>query len=133
MSIYGGRRAWKDYNDVYQKTVAGESARGNSAYAAAPGDEWLAARRAAPANYLLPSTLKWVRDLPVDVYPVTLASRYPRIVNLIAAQWNDRGGCPVIFDELLGDRRGGRSGFPPDAHRDIVCLQEYWYNGHGLR
>jgi hypothetical protein len=132
MSIYGGRRAWKDFNDVYQKTVAGESAHRESA-AAVASDEWLALRKAAPANYLLPSTLKWVQGLPADVYPVTLVARYPRIVNLIAAQWNDRAGCPLLLDELLGDRRGGRSGFPPDAHRDIVGLQEYWYNGHGLR
>ena len=101
--------------------------------AAVASDEWLALRKAAPANYLLPSTLKWVQGLPADVYPVTLVARYPRIVNLIAAQWNDRAGCPLLLDELLGDRRGGRSGFPPAAHRDIVGLQEYWYNGHGLR
>jgi hypothetical protein len=133
MSIYGGRKAWKDFNDVYQKTVAGESAHGESIAAVVASDEWLALRKAAPANYLLPSTLKWVQGLPADVYPATLAIRYPRIVNLIAAQWNDRGDCPLLFDDLLGDRRGGRTGFSPDAHRDIVGLQEYWYNGHGLR
>ncbi|HMA31767.1 MAG TPA: hypothetical protein VKT00_08140, partial [Casimicrobiaceae bacterium] len=96
-------------------------------------ERWQAVRKATPAAYLLPSTRKWVESLPDDVCPKVLAKRYPRIVNMIAAQWNDRGGCPELFQELLGDRRGGRAGFPPGAYRDIVALQEYWYNGHGLR
>ncbi|MHB8495660.1 MAG: hypothetical protein ACYDDG_14030 [Casimicrobiaceae bacterium] len=133
MSIYGGRRGWKDFNDVFQKRAASGAPGETAASAAAAGDGWLDARKAAPANYLLSSTRKWIESLPDDVHPNALATRYPRIVNLIAAQWTDHGTCPLLFEDLLGDRRGGRAGFPPDVHRDLVCLQEFWFNGHGLR
>lgn len=133
MSIYGGRRGWKDFNDVFQKRAADGGPGETAASAAAGSDGWLDARKAAPANYLLPSACKWIESLPADVRPDALASRYPRIVNLIAAQWTDHGTCPLLFEDLLRDRRGGRAGFPPDVHRDLVCLQEFWFNGHGLR
>jgi hypothetical protein len=133
MSIYGARRSWKDFSDIFQETpIADETAEPPPSMDAG-SEQWREIRKAAPAGYLLPSTRRWVERLPVDVYPKLLAKRYPRIVNMIAAQWNDRAGCPKLFEDLLGDRRGGRSGFPPDAYRDIVGLQEYWYNGHGLR
>ncbi|HSQ81720.1 MAG TPA: hypothetical protein VLU54_11405 [Casimicrobiaceae bacterium] len=133
MSIYGGRRGLKIFNDVFEETPIADDSDDLPPAVDAGFQRWQAVRRAAPAGYLLASTRKWVESLPADVYPKVLARRYPRIVNLIAAQWTDRDGCPKLFEDLLGDRRGGRAGFPPGAYRDIVCLQEYWYNGHGLR
>jgi hypothetical protein len=65
--------------------------------------------------------------------PVALATHYPRIVNTIAMHWSDKRGCPELFDELLSDRRGGRAGFPAASARDLLNLQEYWYNGHAAR
>jgi tankyrase len=63
------------------------------------------------------------------VAPCALASQFPRIVNLIAAQWNDHQNTPELFADLLGDRRGGRAGFPPAVRRDLLNLQEFWYSG----
>lgn len=133
MSIYGARRTWRNFGDVFQETPIAEECDDLPPAVDAGSARWQSLRKAMPAGYLLPSTRKWVASLPAEVYPKVLARRYPRIVNVIAAQWNDRGGCPELFQELLGDRRGGRAGFPPGAYRDIVALQEYWYNGHGLR
>ena len=63
-----------------------------------------------------------------------VATRFPRIVNLIASQWNDRHGAPKLFEELLVDRRGGRAGFPPAVRHDLLRLREFWYSsGRTLR
>lgn len=133
MSIYGARKRWRNFGDVFQETPIVEESDDLPPAVDVGLQRWQSLRKAMPAGYLLPSTRKWVESLPAEVYPKVLAKRYPRIVNMIAAQWNDRGGCPELFQELLGDRRGGRAGFPPGAYRDLVGLQEYWYNGHGLR
>lgn len=129
MSIYGGNRKWNDLNDVVPR------APGQHAAVAAPSGtplatpDWSSVRKAAPADYLLPWSEKWFDALPPDHAPCALATFYPRIVNMIAAQWKDHRGCPLLFEDLLGDRRGGRAGFPPAVRRDLLRLQEYWYSG----
>jgi hypothetical protein len=88
------------------------------------------ARKAQPANFLFPQSRKWLEALPPEVAPSALATEYPRIVNIIVSQWSDPLGVPELFEELLGDRRGGRAGFPPAVRRDLLNLQEFWYSGH---
>ena len=128
VSIYGGRRGWSDLNDVVQpiprarpaevpRTVANDST------------DWSSMRKARPADFLLPQSEKWFDALPSDIAPCALASQFPRIVNMIVAQWNDHRNAPGLFEELLGDRRGGRAGFPPAVRRDLLNLQEFWYSG----
>lgn len=125
-SIYGGNRGWSDMNDVVQPM-----ARPQAADVAAPADttDWSKMRKAQPANFLLPQSEKWFDSLPAHLAPCALASQFPRIVNLIVAQWSDHRGAPELFAELLGDRRGGRAGFPPAVRRDLLMLQELWYSG----
>jgi len=128
MSIYGRRSGWSDLNDVVQP------ARPQPLDQAPPerpdaGTDWSRVRKAQPANHLFPQSEKWFDTLPNEVAPCALASLYPRIVNLIVAQWKDHRGVPELFEELLGDRRGGRAGFPPAVQRDLLKLQEYWYSG----
>lgn len=129
MSIYSGNRNWSDLNDVVPRAPSSRTPA--TAPTGKPLDtpDWSSARKAAPADYLLPMSEKWFDALPPDRAPCALATVYPRIINLIAAQWNDHRGCPVLFEDLLGDRRGGRAGFPPAVRRDLVRLQEYWYSG----
>ena len=91
--------------------------------------DWSSVRKAKPADYLLPQSEKWFDALPQQVAPCALASQFPRIVNLIVAQWDDHRGAPQLFEDLLGDRRGGRAGFPPAVRRDLLRLQEFWYSG----
>lgn len=129
MSIYGGRKAWKDFSDVSHRVPGGPPSVGVDEAPVDGAGSWTSVRRAQPANYILPLTRAWLDRLPADVQPAALVTRYPRIVNMIAAQWRDRRGCPSLFDELLGDRRGGRGGFPPTSRHDLLSLQEYWYNG----
>jgi hypothetical protein len=129
VSIYGGQRAWSDLNDVVQPVVRPKPVEA-TAQAAGPAGDWSKVRKAQPANFLFPQSRKWFEALPTEVAPRALAAEFPRIVNLIVAQWSDHSGVPELFEELLGDRRGGRAGFPPAVHRDLLNLQEYWYNGH---
>jgi len=86
-------------------------------------------RKARPADHLLPQSEKWFDMLPVELAPCALASQFPRIVNLIVSQWNDHVHAPGLFEDLLGDRRGGRAGFPAAVRRDLLNLQEFWYSG----
>ena len=126
-SIYGGSRGgWNSLNDVVQPL-----SRPRDAEREAPRDErdWSYYRKAKPADHLLPLTEKWFDLFQPDRAPCALASQYPRICNLIAAQWNDHRGAPELFEELLADRRGGRAGFPPAVRRDLVMIQEVWYSG----
>jgi hypothetical protein len=129
MSIYGsGKGGWKDLNDVVQP-VAGSSAGGLAAQTAQAEANWNDARKARPAEYLLPITVRWLDAFPLENKPQKLASEYPRICNLIAAQWNDHRGAPKLFQDLLTDRRGGRAGFPAAVKRELMMVQEYWYTG----
>jgi hypothetical protein len=129
VSIYGGQRGWSDLNDVVQPVVRPKPADAVVQHAT-PATDWSCMRKAQPANFLFPQSRKWFDALPPEVAPRALAAGFPRIVNIIVAQWKDHGGVPELFEELLGDRRGGRAGFPPAVHRDLVNLQEYWYSGH---
>lgn len=128
MSIYGVRRGWGDLNDVVQPITRPRLDKAAPAPSASPS-EWASVRKARPAEYLLPQSEKWFDALPASVTPCALASAFPRIINVIVAQWNDHGGAPDLFEELLGDRRGGRAGFPPAVRRDLLKLQAFWYSG----
>ena len=86
-------------------------------------------RKAAPADFPLPLSERWFKALPSDRAPRALLRSYPRIVNLIAAQWNEDRGPQYLLEDLLTDRRGGRKGFPAPARDDLLRLREYWYSG----
>jgi len=128
VSIYSGTKRWSDLYDVVQpiarRAPVAEAAAGSSASTT----DWSSMRKAQPADYLLPQSDKWFHALPPDLSPHALATRFPRIVNLIASQWDDRHGAPKVFDDLLVDRRGGRAGFPPAVRHDLLRLREFWYS-----
>jgi hypothetical protein len=131
VSIYGRRQGWNDLNDVVQPASPQRALAplASSASALTSTTDWSSVRKAKPADYLLPQSEKWFDALPQEVAPCALASQFPRIVNLIVAQWDDHRGAPQLFEDLLGDRRGGRAGFPPAVRRDLLRLQEFWYSG----
>jgi len=69
--------------------------------------------------------MDWLRQLPEELRPVVTMSRYPRIVNAIAATWDKAADRTDTFDHLLNDRRVGRRGFPIDVEREISALCLY--------
>jgi hypothetical protein len=72
----------------------------------------------------------------VEVQPLALLERLPRIANILARLWQDNIGLRLYLDDLLVDRRGGRSGFPPEIHNELLVLREYregrYPGGHSL-
>jgi hypothetical protein len=82
-------------------------------------------RRLQPLNQQLPATEKWAAGLPVEVRPLALLQRFPRIANALARLWQDNIGLRLYLDDLLVDRRGGRRGFPPQIHNELLILREY--------
>ena len=85
--------------------------------------DWSRKRKTTPLNVMLPSTLLWAGDLPKPVRPIALVGGFPRIANLLAANWKD----PIAFHKYMGnlliDRRGGRHGFPPEIKEELVRLR----------
>ena len=131
MSIYGRRKGLMDFEEQHQpysEREAASRAHGSEALASDANQDWSQVRRAYPADYLLPISETWLKALPREVVPIALIAHFPRIVNLIAMQWDDRGACAAYFEELLADRRGSRRGFPQDVQRDLSRLRNYWYS-----
>jgi hypothetical protein len=82
-------------------------------------------RRIQPLNQQLPATARWAASLPEEVQPAALLQTYPRVANALARLWQDDIGLELYLDELLIDRRGGRRGFPPEVHNELLTLRVY--------
>jgi hypothetical protein len=83
-------------------------------------------------NRLLSSTIDWLASLPPNVRPLALATKFPRVANRIAHEWQEPSSCRRDFDELVYDKRGTRRGFPPDVYVELLALRDYYY-GYDLR
>ena len=67
----------------------------------------------------------WLRELPAALRPHHLCGAYPRVANRIALCWNDLTLVDVVFNELLLDRRGGRTGFPSAVAAELLRLHAF--------
>jgi len=61
----------------------------------------------------------------MEVRPVALLQRLPRIANDLARLWQDNIGRRLYLEGLLVDRRRGRRGFSPEIHNELLVLREY--------
>lgn len=81
-------------------------------------------------------TLRWLMTLPEHIRPVDLMRRYPRIANKIARLWRQVARCEEYLDDLVGDRRGGRKGFPMAVAKELAVLRRHYAvlhpNGNAL-
>lgn len=94
---------------------------------AVPEVDWKSVRRTAPLNILLPSTVLWAGDLPPEVRPMALMATFPRIANLLAANWKDPTAFCKYMQSLLVDRRGDRGGFSPRIKKELVRLRTAYH------
>lgn len=94
--------------------------------------EWAGRRKAQPAQVILTATRHWMNSLPPDYRPQSLAIRFPRIANLIAASWDDPKECTAYISSLMNDQRGGRKGFPMEVQKDIGDLRAYFTMLHPI-
>jgi len=88
-----------------------------------PEGDWSRKRIAAPCNSLLPSTLLWAKELPPEVVPAALMQSFPRIANLLAANWKDPRSFYNYTRSLLTESRGGRQGFPSNIMQELIKLR----------
>lgn len=130
MSIYQSRNKRQASNDITQfvPRSGGYSPHRPPSGEAQDDATWKPLRKVEPANHLLPPTSDWLRTLPQNVWPKALSTQFPRIANLLAAEWNKPVACGAYFDKLLTDGRGSRRGFPSDVYCDLLVLQDYYCN-----
>lgn len=90
-------------------------------------DPWLAVRRPPRHNdeALTGTSRLWLRRLPPRRRPLRLCQNHPRVTNVLAAQWGDMAQTAALLDDLLGDRRGGRRGFPRAVVRELKRLRDF--------
>lgn len=124
MSIYRSPHDRSPYGLLAQERVPQKGPAARAARQSAK--DWEPMRKAVPLNGLLPASRNWLGTLPPPLRPTALATKYPRIVNLVAQQWNDATACRAYLDGLLGGGRPHRRGFPADVRRDILGLREYY-------
>ena len=94
--------------------------------------DWVGRRKAQPAEVLLPATRHWLDSLPIECRPQVLAKQFPRVANLLAANWNNPRDCNAFVSSLLHDQRGGRRGFPLEVTEDIIKVRMYYTRLHPI-
>lgn len=78
-------------------------------------------------NRLHSSTVDWLASLPPNVRPLVLATKFPRVANRIAKEWQEPRACRRDFEDLVYDKRGTRRGFPPDVYVELLALRDFYY------
>jgi hypothetical protein len=128
MSIYQSRTKRPIINDVsrFDTRTGGFTPACTPSIRQEQEQDWRLLRKVEPANHLLPLSVEWLENLPQGLRPKALASRFPRIVNLLALEWDKPAACGAYFDDLLADRRSNRQGFPADVYCDLLVLQDYY-------
>lgn len=92
----------------------------------APEQNWTGRRKAKPAEFLFPTTMRWMATLPPEFQPTTIGRTFPRIANALAALWTRSDAFSSYLDDLLIDKRGARQGFPIDALAELHALRGYY-------
>jgi hypothetical protein len=89
--------------------------------------EWAPQRRAPRASdeALTGTARRWLRELPSRRRPLRLCELYPRVANRLAWCWRNPELTTQVLDDLLHDRRGGRSGFPAPVTRELERLAQF--------
>ena len=72
------------------------------------------------------ATVAWIAELPIEVRPLELARRFPRIANSICDMWRRVARCEEYLDSLVVDRRGDRGGFPVDVAQELTVLRNHY-------
>ena len=73
-------------------------------------------------------THEWFVGLPSAVRPIRLIEQYPRLVNLIALEWNNPPVASTLLTDLLNDDRGDRDGFPAAVFAELRGLHDHYFN-----
>jgi hypothetical protein len=115
-------------NDVHQVAghTTGPQRDKQQGVRGAPEQDWTGRRKAEPAQFLFPTTVRWMQSLPSEFQPTTLGKAFPRIANTLAALWTRPNEFMSYLNDLLIDNRGGRQGFPTDVLTELHALTDYY-------
>ena len=86
-----------------------------------------------PAEFLFPTTVRWMASLPSEFQAVAIGKAYPRIANVLAALWTRPDALTSYLNELLADKRGRRQGFPIRVLGELHALRAYYATFHPVR
>jgi hypothetical protein len=82
--------------------------------------------RPAPSSELTGEALRLLVKLDARVVLHDLPTRFPRVLNKVAAAWSRPAQADRCFDELLMDARGARQGFPLSVVSELTTLRHYY-------
>ena len=91
------------------------------------GPRWNATRRTPRLTdrTLVGATRLWLRRLPPGRRPLRLCATHPRVANRVAWCWGDPTLSLQVLDDLLVDRRGGRTGFSESIVAELRRLRQF--------
>jgi hypothetical protein len=67
-----------------------------------------------------------IGKLPSDLSLIHLYADFPHVLDKIAVAWGDHAAFYALMDDLLIDKRGGRSGFPFKTALELSRLAEHY-------
>ena len=112
MSVYRtvNRSPRSDVHHVVEHAL-GVHGRQQQGIPAPTEQDWTVRRRARPAEFLFPTTTRWIAALPQELQPTATANSFPRILNAVAGLWSAPAELASYFTELLVDDGGSERGF----------------------
>jgi len=127
MSVYRtvNRSPRSDVHHVVEHAL-GTHGRQQQEMTAPTEQDWTVRRKARPADFLFPTTARWIAALPREFQPTATAQVFPRILNAIAGLWSAPEELTSYFTELLVDKRGPRKGFPVRVLGELHALRAYY-------
>ena len=120
-------------NDVHRvaEHIIGPQGETQPGVPRAPEQDWTNRRKAKPAEFLLPTTVRWMETLPSEFQPMVIVKAFPRIANTLAALWTRPDEFMSYVNDLLIDRRGGRQGFPNEVLTELHARTDYVFSARG--
>lgn len=100
-------------------------------YGLGPGPGGRRHHAADSDRVLLSQTHLWLRTIPSSVQPKQLCRQFPRVANLIAANWDDTVLTDRVLIDLMTDNRGDRAGFPARVRAELHELSRLNLNRPG--
>ncbi len=67
-----------------------------------------------------------IGKLPSDLSLIHLYAEFPHVLDKVAMAWGDHLAFYALMDDLLIDKRGGRTGFPFKAAIELSRLAEHY-------
>jgi hypothetical protein len=80
-------------------------------------------RKPLPSDRALTGeSMDWVIGLPATLRPHATCEQFPRVVNAIAASWDNLTFSLQVLEHMIHDYRGGRRGFPAAVQAELDAL-----------